>query len=104
KSGAEAEAVYHCLRSDAESQGEDAFRELYIRHQQRLKREQEKGQYAFQVRREALARLGLPEVRQHRLKRLEEEEQAWTAELHKREQILPELQPVIFLRVEAGNG
>jgi hypothetical protein len=104
KSGAESERVYCQLRLDAESQGENGFRELYIRHQQRLKREQEKGQYAFQVRREALTRLGLPEVRQHRLKRLEEEERAWAAELRKREQILPELQPVILLRVEAGNG
>ena len=56
------------------------------------------------VRREALHRLGLPEVRQHRLKRLDEEERAWAAELPKREQILPELQPVMLLRVEAGNG
>ena len=63
-----------------------------------------RGNYAFQVRREALGRLGLPEVRQHRLKRLDEEERAWAAELRKREQVLPELQPVILLRVEAGNG
>jgi hypothetical protein len=79
-------------------------RTLHARHQQRFKREQEKGQYAFQVRREALGRLGLPEVRQHRLKRLGDEELAWAAELRKREQILPDLQPVILLRVEAGNG
>jgi len=43
-------------------------------------------------------------VRQHRLKRLGDEELAWAAELRKREQILPDLQPVILLRVEAGNG
>jgi superfamily II DNA or RNA helicase len=104
KTGGQVEAVFRRLRSDAERQGEDAFHELYIRHQQRLKREREKGQYAFQVRREALGRLGLPEVRQHRLKRLDEEERAWAAELRKREQILPDLQPVILLRVEAGNG
>jgi hypothetical protein len=35
---------------------------------------------------------------------LAEEERAWAAELRKGEQILPELQPVILLRVEAGNG
>ncbi len=104
KSGTDIEAVFHRLRAEAERQGEDAFHELQVRHQQRLKREQEKGDYAFQVRREALGRLGLPEVRQHRLKRLDEEERAWAAELRKREQVLPELQPVIFLRVEAGNG
>jgi hypothetical protein len=56
------------------------------------------------VRRDALARLGLPEVRQHRLKRLEEEERAWAAGLSRRELILPELQPVVILRVEAGGG
>ena len=104
KTGAEVEAVFRRLRVEAERQGEDAFHELHARHQQRLKREQEKGNYAYQVRREALGRLGLPEVRQHRLKRLEEEERAWAAELRKREQVLPELQPVILLRVEAGNG
>jgi hypothetical protein len=104
KIGPEVEAVVLRLRAEAERLGEDAFHDLYARHQQRLKREQEKGSYAFQVRREALGRLGLPEVRQHRLKRLDEEERAWAAELRKREQILPELQPVILLRVEAGNG
>ncbi|MDX2029966.1 MAG: helicase-related protein [Blastocatellia bacterium] len=104
KTGSEVEALFRQLRAEAERLGEDAFHELYARHQQRLKREQEKGQYAFQVRREALGRLGLPEVRQHRLKRLEDDERAWAAELRKREQILPELQPVILLRVEAGNG
>ena len=74
KTGADVEAVFRRLRSEAERQGEDAFHELHARHQQRLKREQEKGHYAFQVRREALNRIGLPEVRQHRLKRLDEEE------------------------------
>ncbi len=104
KSGPEIEDVFLRLRAEAERLGEDAFHDLFARHQQRLKQEQEKGNYAFQVRREALGRLGLPEVRQHRLKRLDEEERAWAAELRKRERILPELQPVILLRVEAGNG
>jgi len=104
KIGVEVEAVFRRLRVEAERQGEDAFHELHIGYQQRLKREQEKRNYAYQVRREALGRLGLPEVRQHRLTRLEDEERAWAAALRKREQVLPELQPVILLRVEAGNG
>ena len=104
RTGADVEAVFQRLRSEAERQGEDAFHELYARHQQRLKREQEKGRYAFHVRREALNRIGLPEVRQHRLKPLDKEEKAWAEELRKREQVLPQLQPVILLRVEVGNG
>jgi hypothetical protein len=104
KTGADVEAVFKRLRSEAESQGETAFNELHARHQRRLKREQEKGRYAFHVRREALNRIGLPEVRQHRLKRLDEDERVWGEELGKREQVLPDLQPLILLRVEAGNG
>jgi hypothetical protein len=104
KTGGEVEVVFRRLRSVAERTGEDAFHELYSRHQQRLTREQEKGRYGFHVRREALGRLGLPEVRRHRLKRLDEEERAWAAEMRKREQILPDLQQVILLRVEAGSG
>jgi hypothetical protein len=102
--GAQVQAVFGRLRSEAERLGIDAFNELYAQHQQRLKREDEKGHYAFQVRREALNRIGLPEVRQHRLKKLDEEQKAWAEDLRKREQVLPELQPVILLRVEAGNG
>jgi superfamily II DNA or RNA helicase len=102
--GDDVAAVFLRLRAEAERKGEDAFHELLARHQRRLKQEREKGQYAFQVRRDALNRIGLPEVRQHRLKRLDEEALTWAAELRKREQVLPELQPVMILRVEAGNG
>jgi hypothetical protein len=102
--GAEAETIFRRLRSEAERQGEDAFHELHSRHQQRLKREWAKSEYAFRARRDALNRIGLPEVRHHRLNRLDEEERSRETELRKREQVLPELQPVILLRVEAGNG
>ena len=100
----EVAAIFQRLRSEAERQGQLAFDELHARHNQRLKREQDKGQYAFQVRRDALNRIGLPEVRQHRLRKLEEEQRAWEAELRKRDQVLPELQPVTVLRLEAGDG
>ena len=102
KASTEVEAVFGQLRSEAEKLGKDAFDELFVRHQQRLKREDEKGRYAFQVRSEALNRIGLPEVRLHRLKKLEDEQRAWAEDLRKREQVLPELRPVILLRVEAG--
>jgi len=103
-SGADAEAAFLKLRAEAERRGEAAFHELLARHRERLRKEQEKGRYAFQVRRDALNRLGLPEVRHHRLGRLEEEERAWAAELTRREQVLPELHPVVLLRVEARCG
>src|SRR5262249_41685960 len=96
-SGEDSTETFRRLRSDAERQGQSAFDELHARHRQRLKREQDKGAYAFQVRREALSRIGLPEVRQHRLRKLEEEQAAWEAKLRTRERVLPELQPVTIL-------
>ena len=98
---ADTQAVFERLRSEAERLGEDAFHELSARHQRRLGREQEKGQYAFQVRRQALARIGLNEVRQHRLNWLAEEERAWSAGLGLDKSVLPELQPVVIIRVES---
>jgi hypothetical protein len=100
----EVQRVLPRLRSEAERQGQDLFETLFSRRHQQLKKEQEKGQRALQVRREALNRIGLPEVRQHRLARLDEEEATWAAEQRRREQILPELQPLIILRVEAGDA
>ena len=100
----EAKDIFQRLWSEAERYGEDSFHNLRSQHQQRLQREKEKGIYAFKMRRDALNRIGLPEVRQHRLKRLDEEEHVWATELRKREQIMPELQLVMLLRVEVGNG
>ena len=89
KTGVEVESVFRSLRAEAKRHGEDSFHELYARHQQRLKREQEKGKYAFQVRRDALNRIGLAEVRQHRLKRLDDEERAWAFELRRENKSCP---------------
>ena len=59
----------------------DQYRELYDRHQEQLKREREKGEYAFQMRRDALSKIGLSQVRQHRTKLLEEDVRVWTEAL-----------------------
>ena len=96
--------VFGRLQQEAEKFGESLFQELHAKHQERIRHEREKGRYAFQVRRQALNRIGLPEVRQFRLKRLEEEERTWELDLTQQEQVFPELQPVVVLRVEATDG
>lgn len=98
------EEVFAKLREVAERQGEALFQKLHSQHQERIRQEREKGNYAFEVRRAALIRIGLAEVRQFRLKRMEEERRAKEADLAKRERAMPELQPVIVLRVEAGGA
>jgi len=102
--GNDCTAVFDRLKQEAEKHGESLFQDIYTRHQERIRHEREKGRYAFHVRRQALNRIGLPEVRQFRLKRLDEEERAWDADLRRQEQVFPELQPIVVLRVEATNG
>ena len=96
--------VFGQLTADAEQHGEGLFRELNGKHEEGVRNEREKGRYAFQVRRQALNRIGLPEVRQFRIKKLDEEEQAWNVALEQREHVFPELQPVCILHVEAFDG
>ncbi|MBT6143664.1 hypothetical protein HOH51_04110 [bacterium] len=96
--------VFDRLRKDAEKHGENLFRELHTKHQEGIRNEREKGRYAFHVRRQALNRIGLPEVRQFRIKKLDEEEKEWQVALQQREHVFPELQPICLLFVEASNG
>ncbi len=84
----------------AEQQGERIFKELIENHRKRLTREREKGEYAFTARRNAISRIGLPEVRNHRLKVLEQEEKSFREQLNQKARILPELVPLAITRIE----
>jgi hypothetical protein len=56
------------------------------------------------ARRRAIERLGLPQVRAHRLRQLDEEERAWTVELSTREGALPDLAAILLVHVvRAGS-
>jgi len=90
------------LRGAAERQGKTIYDEQVAAHRERLAREREKGEYAFAARRRAIERIGLPQVRNHRLSLLEQEEERFRVELERRAQILPEMAPLALVRVEGG--
>jgi hypothetical protein len=92
------------LRTEAERHGQALFEDLVGKRTERLRLERQKGEYAFRVRQEALNRIGLPEVRDYRLRRLEEEQRRWEASLRRRESVFPELRAVLALRVEPSDG
>ena len=70
----------------------------------RIARERKKGTHAFAARRRAIERLGLPQVRAHRLRQADEEERAWTAELSTREAAVPDLAAILLVHiVRAGS-
>ena len=98
-SGSVAADAFDAGRKAAEIQGAAVFEELAAAHQMSIMRERKKGTHAFSSRRRAIERLGLPQVRAHRLRILGDEEEAWTRELAARESALPDLAAVLMVRV-----
>jgi superfamily II DNA or RNA helicase len=103
-SGSEALAAFDRQHDAAEVQGKSEYEELVRLHRAHLAREREKGAYTFEARRRALDRIGLPTVRAHRLALLEREERAWREQVERQTDVMPELVPLIVLRVVSDEG
>lgn len=82
--------------------GQPLYEELVQQHQKYLTQEKEKGEHAFAARRGAIARIGLPQVREHRLALLNREEQVWREQLKASLLSTPELVPLLLVQI--GNG
>jgi hypothetical protein len=95
--------AFERLQEAAEQQGKTIYDELVQAHRERLAREREKGEYAFAARRRAIERIGLPQVRNHRLQRLEAEYMSWNSSLVRQHRLLPELTCVLVARVEVSQ-
>ena len=102
--GNAAASTFRETRKHAETHGQGVFRELLDDHQQRLRRERRKATHAFSARRRAIDRIGLPQVRNHRLTQLEHEERDWKSEMAAKEAALPDLTAIAFVRVEPTGG
>jgi superfamily II DNA or RNA helicase len=84
----------------AEEHGRPIYEELIASHHRRLDAEREKGEVAFTARRRAVEGIGLTTVRAHRLAQLDQEQRAWAEKLEAASRTLPELFPVVLVRVE----
>lgn len=87
------------VETAAYQQGEPLFIELKEEYKTRLREERERALYAYSARLQAIGRIGLPAVREHRRKRLEHEHQARMELLDKAQDCVPELNAVMLLRV-----
>lgn len=88
------------LLSAAEQAGQELFDTMQEAHFAAVAREEERGIIAFASRRKAIDRLGLPEVKQFRLARLDEDESEWRSELKSARQIVPEIRPLLMIDVQ----
>lgn len=87
------------LQRIAEEQGKSTYNDLVQKYKERLERENERMEYTFKAKRKAIERIGLPQVRNHRLILLAEKEQDFQKRLEeKRTSIYPEMFPIIFIR------
>ena len=94
------------LQEAAEQAGQELFDALQQAHLASVTREEERGIVSFASRRKAIERVGLPEVRQFRLSRCDADESEWRHELQSARQIVPEIRPLLMLRIipNSENG
>jgi superfamily II DNA or RNA helicase len=99
----ESVAAHECLQIAAEQAGQERFDTLRQAHLASVAREEERGSVSFASRRKAIERVGLPEVRQFRLSRCDADESEWRHELQSARQIVPEIRPLLILRIIKGG-
>ncbi|MCJ9707523.1 SNF2-related protein [Bordetella hinzii] len=97
-------ACFETSLAAAKVQGERLFAELLEEHRNWLAEERERARYAFEARYQAIGRIGLPAVREHRRKRLEVEHETRLAALADAEACTPDLNAVLMLRVGQSGG
>lgn len=98
----ETRLIFDRVMEAAEGQGKPVYEELIEKHRLHLSAEQEKGEHAFAARRRAIERIGLPEVRNYRLAQLARDEKAWHEGLERKGQVIPEMIPLILVRIQRG--
>ncbi len=100
----ESERGFQTSLNAAHQQGEQLFADLSEAHKHTIKEERDRASYAYESRYQAIGRIGLPAVREHRRKRLDQEHQARLASIDYAEAAIPDLNAVILLRIGKPEG
>ena len=93
--------TYRVLKEAAEDEAQVPYQELVSSHQSFLRREREKASKAFRIRSEMAQHIGLPEVREFRLKRLQEELKRRQTQLQAMEKTMPHIHPLFIVEVKS---
>ncbi|RFU95880.1 helicase [Sphaerochaeta halotolerans] len=101
------EESVHCfetLYEAAATAGEELFNQLKNSHEKAIERENQRGMTAFTFRRRSIHKVGLPEVRNYRLHRLEEDKLQWQRELKSAAQVIPDIRPLLIFSIGEVPG
>lgn len=80
-------------------EGESAYEYMKASHAEVVEREKKRGEVAFNARRHAIEKLGLKEVRDYRLNKVNQEEKDWNEGLKTAGKVLPEINPLLILHI-----
>ena len=97
--GSPDEENLHAIETLAHEQSHDLYLEMRQRHLSQLQLEEQKAEYSFRARRKLLQGIGLPEVRNHRLRALAQEEAQSSEEFKRQRQVMPQLTPLLVLKI-----
>jgi hypothetical protein len=73
---------------------------LNAEYETELARDVAKTDFSFAARRRAIERIGLPEVRQYRLRQLDTEQLAWQQQVELRRQVFPQLHLHLVIEIQ----
>ena len=100
--GKSAENLWRTAWDALEKSGSDIYQMLLRAQEESLIREEKRASIAFSAREKAINALGLPEVRNYRFARLEEEKKRWQAELAQAKKAVPEMNLLLIIGIEKG--
>ncbi|ENF6403029.1 TPA: hypothetical protein ACXP16_005189 [Klebsiella variicola subsp. variicola] len=85
------QSIYALMHKVAQKEGKAIFESMLIANQTDLDNQFEKGEYSFNARKKAIERVGLPEVRQFRLRQLRSEYALWLQDIDKKRRVFPDM-------------
>lgn len=85
------QSIYALMHKVAQEEGKAIFESMLTANQTDLDNQFEKGEYSFNARKKAIERVGLPEVRQFRLRQLSSEYARWLQDIDKKRRVIPDM-------------
>ena len=95
--------MFNQMQKHAQILGEETYKALKQRHLHALKKEEERGRYALESRRQSIMKVGLEEVRTYRLKQLDKEQKSWEEELERAADVIPQIRPILLMQIIRGS-
>jgi hypothetical protein len=98
--GSNAQALWDRAAKALEEIATDQYEMLLNAHMQSLAQEKNRSDTSFSARRKAIERIGLAEVRNYRLKHLEEEKKQWEMEFERAQEVIPEMNLLLIANIQ----